>query len=252
MDPRNPWHQFNVESSAKPDISSPTAQITALHARPYNMLRSLFNVLRSLVLTNLIIKASALTPSTPCEKSRRRRLQTRRPLVTEAVDLDACLSSDDALEPLYATTPEHGYARCPDCTAPVDVVSVDALLSARAFHRECRNYAEADLLLEQLRAVCGVVVDDEKMSWRYSDRAEKPAEAAEASLPAFDGDAAALDAALINAVEAILRRRAAAQLAKDYVVADALRDELRAEYNVAVHDRDGRWRLLEPTKRRLV
>ena len=31
-----------------------------------------------------------------------------------------------------------------------------------------------------------------------------------------------------------------------------LRDELRAEYNVAVHDRDGRWRLLEPTKRRLV
>ena len=54
--------------------------------------------------------------------------------MTEAVDLDACLSSDDALEPLYASTPEHGYARCPDCTAPVDVVSVDALLSARAFH----------------------------------------------------------------------------------------------------------------------
>ena len=210
-------------------------------------------MLRSLVVTTLAIHASALTPSTTCNKSRRRRLQTRRPLVTEAVDLDACLSSsDDALEPLYATTPEHGYARCPDCTAPVDVVSVDALLSARAFHRECRNYAEADLLLEQLRAVCGVVVDDEKMSWRYSDRAEKPAEAAEASLPAFDGDAAALDAALINAVEAILRRRAAAQLAKDYVVADALRDELRAEYNVAVHDRDRRWRLLEPTKRRLV
>ena len=173
--------------------------------------------------------------------------------MTEAVDLDACLSSDDALEPLYASAaPEHGYARCPDCTAPVDVVSVDALLSARAFHRECRNYAEADLLLEQLRAVCGVVVDDEKMNWRYSDHAEKPAEAAEASLPAFDGDAAELDVALVNAVEAILRRRAAAQLAKDYVVADALRDELRAEYNVAVHDRDGRWRLLEPTKRRLV
>ena len=174
--------------------------------------------------------------------------------MTEAVDLDACLSSDDALEPLYASAaPEHGYARCPDCTAPVDVVSVDALLSARAFHRECRNYAEADLLLEQLRAVCGVVVDDEKMNWRYSDRAEQPAEAAEASLPAFDGDAAELDVALVNAVEAILRRRAAAQLAKDYVVADALRDELRAEYNVAVHDREGRWRLLEaPRARRLV
>ena len=209
-------------------------------------------MLRSILVTGLAIHhASALTPSTPCK--RRRRLQTRRPLVTEAVDLDACLSSDDALEPPYATTPEHGYARCPDCTAPVDVVSVDALLSARAFHRECRNYAEADLLLEQLRAVCGVVVDDEKMNWRYSDRAEQPAEAAEASLPAFDGDAAELDVALVNAVEAILRRRAAAQLAKDYVVADALRDELRAEYNVAVHDREGRWRLLEaPRARRLV
>ena len=85
-------------------------------------------MLRSLVFTAL---ASALTPSTPCNK--RRRL-VRRPLVTEAVDLDACLSSDDALEPLYAATPQHGYARCPDCTAPVDVVSVDALLSARAFH----------------------------------------------------------------------------------------------------------------------
>ena len=209
-------------------------------------------MLRSILVTGLAIHhASALTPSTPCNK--RRRL-VRRPLVTEAVDLDACLSSDDALEPLYASasTPEHGYARCPDCTAPVDVVSVDALLSARAFHRECRNYAEADLLLEQLRAVCGVVVDDEKMNWRYSDRAEQPAEAAEA-LPSFDGDAAELDVALVNAVEAILRRRAAAQLAKDYVVADALRDELRAEYNVAVHDREGRWRLLEaPRARRLV
>ena len=181
-------------------------------------------MLRSLVLTKLAMHASALTPSTTCNTSRRRRLQTRRPLVTEAVDLDACLSSDDALEPLYASTaPEHGYARCPDCTAPVDVVSVDALLSARAFHRECRNYAEADLLLEQLRAVCGVVVDDEKMSWRYSDRAEKPAEAAEASLPAFDGDSAALDAALVNAVEAILRRRAAAQLAKSQGHADVVK-----------------------------
>ena len=49
------------------------------------------------------------------------------------------------------------------------------------------------------------------MSWRYSDHAEKPAEAAE-PLPAFDGDAAELDVALVNAVEAI-RRRAAAQLA---------------------------------------
>ena len=71
-------------------------------------------------------------------------------------------------------------------------------------------------------------------------------------LPAFDGDAAELDVALVNAVEAILRRRAAAQLAKDYVVADALRDELRAERNVAVHDREGRWRLLGAAARRLV
>ena len=144
-------------------------------------------MLRSLALTALAIHASALAPSTTCTKSRRRRL-ARRPLVTEAVDLDACLSSsDDALEPLYATTPEHGYARCPDCTAPVDVVSVDALLSARAFHRECRNYAEADLLLEQLRAVCGVVVDDEKMSWRYSDRAESPSNAGRAASAASAG-----------------------------------------------------------------
>ena len=234
--------QFQPKSAAKSAALQPKSQ---RYTRPNP------TMLRSLLITGLAIHASALTPSPTCKTSRRRRLQTRRPLVTEAVDLDACLSSDDALEPLYASTPEHGYARCPDCTAPVDVVSVDALLSARAFHRECRNYAEADLLLEQLRAVCGVVVDDEKMSWRYSDRAEQPAEAVEA-LPRFDGDAAALDAALVNAVEAILRRRAAAQLSKDYVVADALRDELRAEYNVAVHDRDGRWRLLEPTKRRLV
>ena len=75
----------------------------------------------------------------------------------------AVIASTGSTSSSYASAaPEHGYARCPDCTAPVDVVSVDALLSARAFHRECRNYAEADLLLEQLRAVCGVVVDDEK------------------------------------------------------------------------------------------
>ena len=46
---------------------------------------------------------------------------------------------------------EHGYARCPDCTAPVDVVSVDALLSARAFHRECRVQHRRDGLLDGWR-----------------------------------------------------------------------------------------------------
>jgi hypothetical protein len=118
-------------------------------------------MLRSLVFTALAIHARALTPSTPCK---RRRLQTRRPLVTEAVDLDACLSSDDALEPLYASTPEHGYARCPDCTAPVDVVSVDALLSARAFHPVWKSKFYGAFVLN--RRVVSHAIDASPARWR--------------------------------------------------------------------------------------
>ena len=83
------------------------------------------------------------------------------------------------------------------------------------------------------------------MNWRYSDHAEQPAEAAEAALPAFDGDAAELDVALVNAVEAILRRRAAAAAGVKLLRQRGRARAARAEYNVAVHDREGRWRPTE-------
>ena len=77
------------------------------------------------------------------------------------------------------------------------------------------------MLLEQLRAVCGVVVDDE-MNWRYSDRAEQPAEAAEA-LPSFDATLLDSYASLVRGGKRSCGARRGA--AGDYVVAHALRDE---------------------------
>ena len=58
-----------------------------------------------------------------------------------------------------------------------------------------------------------------------------------------DPDGAAVD---LRRVDEILTARAAAKRDRDFVVADALRDDLRRECNVVVNDRERMWRVWTP------
>ena len=68
-------------------------------------------MLRSLVVTGW---QSTQRPGAVTNVQETTTTTNETPAVTERWTADACLSSDDALEPLYASmTQEHGYARCP-------------------------------------------------------------------------------------------------------------------------------------------
>mmetsp|Transcript_19104 Transcript_19104/g.56725 ORF Transcript_19104/g.56725 Transcript_19104/m.56725 type:complete len:188 (+) Transcript_19104:168-731(+) len=175
----------------------------------------------------LLLTTNALRPAST---ARRRKQTSMWHHLT--IDLDACLALDALDCPELAPTAAHDYERRGD-TTPIDVVAVDELIAARARAREAGAWAEADYIREQLRAVFAVELDDRGRTWR-----------AATILFDFDGDADALDPDFRATVDAILVRRAAAQRKRDFVVADALRDSLRREYDVEVHDRARYWRII--------
>ena len=104
--------------------------------------------------------------------------------------------------------------------------------------RRPRRYADADRILARLKNECGVAVDDRAREWYFAAAApggERPP-------LAFDGNVETLEPRFLKAVELILARRRDAQARRDFQISDALRDELWRTYQVAVHDRDGKWR----------
>ena len=154
-----------------------------------------------------------------------------------AVDLDAAIADDDFLLNESGAFPS-GYARRRDDSgARVDEGVVAEALAERSRLRDGHDYAAADAIAAALESAFGVRIDDAARQWWCA----RPARGR--STHAFDGDATSLDAAFRRNVETILARRAEAQRLKDFLVADALRDELRVVCGVEVNDRYRVWRL---------
>jgi hypothetical protein len=156
-----------------------------------------------------------------------------------SVDLDAAIADDDFVI-VGGGGGGGAYARrADDGGAAVDEAVVAGALAERARLRTLQEFGAADALAEELRAAFRIRVDDAAREWWCERPAPKRA------THAFDGDADALDAGFRADVETILARRAAAQRARDFVVADALRDELRVVCGVEVNDRFRVWRLAD-------
>jgi len=156
-----------------------------------------------------------------------------------AVDLDAAIADDDFVVGGAAGGGGAYARRADDGGAAVDEAVVAGALAERARLRALQDYGAADALADELHAAFRVRVDDAARVWWC----ERPAP--RRATHAFDGDAAAIDDAFRANVETILARRAAAQRARDFVVADALRDELRVVCGVEVNDRFRVWRLAD-------
>lgn len=138
---------------------------------------------------------------------------------------------------------------------------VTGLVNARALAKAARDYAAADLLLEQLLER-GVVVDDRRRVWRVAATAASSETHDYVRLrQSDDRDAATgkphlpLDPRLLDEVDALLGRRLAAKLAYRYEEADALQkalgvlgvetDERQGTWNVAFAYVESSWRVRE-------
>ena len=150
------------------------------------------------------------------------------------VDLDAALD-DDGMD-LQNLVRSSGYTRCADDEdVQVAVEKVEALLAERHSLQLERRFVEADKIKRQLFKR-GIRVDDKRQTWSSRRRGQA------AGGYSFRGDVDELDPAFIEMVESILARRARAKKARDWVVADALRDELMIDHGVQVLDREHVWR----------
>jgi len=139
------------------------------------------------------------------------------------------------------------------CRAPLALVraslseaessEVEALLEERDAMRRERDYAAADEIREELRSRFRVIVDDRQKSWWVDDdsssngrrrRGDRGGDRyAQSGRGGSDGDTAD--------IEAMLQERDDLRRSRDFNGADAIRDELREQYNVVIDDREKSW-----------
>jgi len=123
------------------------------------------------------------------------------------------------------------YSRRAGDTAPVDLETVEKLVSERLLARDAGDFKKADALLIQLSDAHSVDVEDLNRQWWVADDI--------ASGYAREvGDTAPVDVA---EVKKLLMERASSKAEKDYSKADTLKDKLLDAYGVTVNDRARKW-----------
>ena len=114
---------------------------------------------------------------------------------------------------------------------PADVeAEIQAKVEARTEAKKIKNYEEADAIRDALKAEHGVVLDDRSREWRVQNAGY-----------AMAGNSAPLDDATKAEVEALVKERSQCKRDKDYGAADAIRDRLKADFDVDVDDRVREW-----------
>ena len=125
---------------------------------------------------------------------------------------------------------------------------IHALLAERLQAKKSRDFEKADAMRETLRAA-GVEVFDRDKLWRAipppegmggppSQPQPPPSKNSQLQYHRAPDDHQPVDVA---AVEALLDERLQAKMQRDFVRADQLRDTIRQQHNVEVHDNDRTW-----------
>lgn len=129
----------------------------------------------------------------------------------------------------------HDYARAPDDLvglASETLDEINRLLARRLAAKMARRFDEADQCLAELQTL-GCVVNDKPPSWR-ADGCAFPSHTRVSS----GEDDTHVDEAYVHA---LLEQRANARSQKDYITADALAAQLKAELNISLDDKRGTW-----------
>jgi len=152
----------------------------------------------------------------------------------------------------------HDFVQSPDAgpiQASFDETEINELLAERLQCKLSRNFRRADQIQAQL-SEGGVYVHDGKKEWRADgtlfgdyrsddkpgrERGSRSDRRQQYTQSTYSSSEAALTPDQVEEVEALVSRRAGARLSRDYSIADDIREELIADYNVFVDDRSREW-----------
>ena len=141
-------------------------------------------------------------------------------------------------------------------SATITEDEINALLAERLQCKLSRNYPEADRIQGELASL-GVYVHDAIKEWRgdgvmfgdYNNNGINPGRQRNSrsdrnkpyTQSEYSAEAVELSEDQVAEIDALVSRRAGAKLSRDYRNADAIRDQLREEYNVYLDDRLRQW-----------
>jgi cysteinyl-tRNA synthetase len=134
-------------------------------------------------------------------------------------------------------------------TGDVDASAIEALLAKRDELRRLRDYDGADTVRDELRFDYNVIVDDREKSWWVDDgqgdpsAGRKPRGYEKTNPRGYEKDSndADADSETAGQIETLLEGRDELRRTRDFSGADAIRDQLRDQFNVIVDDRQKTW-----------
>jgi len=123
---------------------------------------------------------------------------------------------------------------------------IEGMLEERDELRRGRDYSGADAIRDDLRAQFNVIIDDREKSWWVDDGSNRASSGGGGGGGGggrnrgyeLSGTAGSAD---VGAVEDLLNQREDLRRGRDFNGADAIRDELRFDFNVIVDDREKTW-----------
>ena len=133
------------------------------------------------------------------------------------------------------------YQRIGNSSEKVDEGKVLRIIAQRTEAKRSGEFAVADSCRDQLRKL-GVVIDDNARTWKISERHQSATDLGERGhdYRRLDDGAAPVS---VGKVHKLLAERIGAKRAKDYTLADSIRDELQ-RMGVVVDDKERTWQVL--------
>ena len=121
----------------------------------------------------------------------------------------------------------------------VDQETIQALVNERTVVKKARNFQEADDIREDLAERFDVSINDKIKEWSvggsFGGRAGGEYVLSSSSAPVDEND--------MKIIQDALKQRGQAKKKRDYETADAIREELKEDFNVFIDDREKEWRV---------
>jgi cysteinyl-tRNA synthetase len=125
----------------------------------------------------------------------------------------------------------------------LDEDEIHRLLMERLVHKKNRDFARADAIRDFL-AAASVAVCDRAKEWRADGEGWFGHAASSQAYKQSSKGLRVEDEVAAQYIADALARRLKARMDRNFEVADAIRDELKKDYNVVIHDRFREWSVL--------
>jgi hypothetical protein len=138
---------------------------------------------------------------------------------------------------------DHDYERTDD-TDDIDEDAINELISERIQARKNGYYKRADVILDELYQKHGVMVQDHEKTWQAGGarrQVDPNKNNDDPYVQSGHSEADTLSSDDIAHIQDRLAQRVRAKKKRDFRAADAIREELREQFNVYIEDRKRAW-----------